>query len=67
MDSMYDCWKNAFIISQLALLFSTLYLKDVKYLVRTPQNESLSNAFLTDYERQMKMIIDFFLHLYHEF
>ena len=42
--------------------FSVPLPKEVKYLVRTLQNKSLSNALETlptDYERQIKMTIDF--------
>lgn len=66
---MYDFCKNAFIISHLALLFPSLYLRMSNIQLGLYKNESFSNAletFLPDYERQIKMIIDV-LHLYNEF
>lgn len=59
---MYSIWRDAFRIPQLTLL-SLPPRKDVKHLVRTLQNESLSNAletFSTDREGQIKLVIDFF-------
>lgn len=58
---MYDFWKDAFRISQDALLFHPS--TQGGQVFRTLQNESLSNAletFPTDYKRQIKMIIGFF-------
>lgn len=62
LNRMYSIWRDAFRIPQLTLL-SLPPPKDVKHLVRTLQNESLSNAletFSTDREGQIKLVIDFF-------
>lgn len=62
LTSMYDTGRDAFRISQLAFLSLPLP-QDVKCLVRTLQNENLSNVletFSTDYEGQIKMVIVFF-------
>lgn len=62
LNRMCSIWRDAFRIPQLTLL-SLPPPKDVKHLVRTLQNESLSNAletFSTDREGQIKLVIDFF-------